>query len=387
MVEVRPFLDRNFGTEALADGTLPTRVVNVPQGTAITNVIISSAPVWIVLLSWVFNYFAFPVAATIVIPFAFTNEVLANVGNALGMELTSDTAGLVGRPVADSVLTSVVMPATGILFATLTSTTLSTLRKRQQDLRTALRKECTAFETLLMPTRKLFRGDPYRYSRCLCLLLQYTEDVMADTSSLTGRELKSQLFDAERATMLAVLAVIGETDEGLMVSEGPNVSSVQRTIILSRVVGYAQSLCNQINDVRALRRSAFLSAFPTIHWGLLGVLGFTIPSLFIVLASTSKGSTVELLSDELIRCLFASLATSILSLLVLLADLNNPFAGNYRVADGEAFETPRQQIYAALGELESVHGPSMRMEHERLARLVALGPELVANASTALPAI
>ena len=109
MVEVRPFLDRNFGTEALADGTLPTRVVNVPQGTAITNVIISSAPVWIVLLSWVFNYFAFPVAATIVIPFAFTNEVLANVGNALGMELTSDTAGLVGRPVADSVLTSVVM--------------------------------------------------------------------------------------------------------------------------------------------------------------------------------------------------------------------------------------------------------------------------------------
>ena len=225
-----------------------------------------------------------------------------------------------------------------------------------------------------MPTRKLFRGDPYRYSRCLCLLLQYTEDVMADTSSLTGRELKSQLFDAERATMLAVLAVIGETDEGLMVSEGPNVSSVQRTIILSRVVGYAQSLCNQINDVRALRRSAFLSAFPTIHWGLLGVLGFTIPSLFIVLASTSKGSTVELLSDELIRCLFASLATSILSLLVLLADLNNPFAGNYRVADGEAFETPRQQIYAALGELESVHGPSMRVEHERLARLVALGP-------------
>ena len=112
----------NFGTEALADGTLPTRVVNVPQGTAITNVIISSAPVWIVLLSWVFNYFAFPVAATIVIPFAFTNEVLANVGNALGMELTSDTAGLVGRPVADSVLTSVVMPATGILFATHGST-------------------------------------------------------------------------------------------------------------------------------------------------------------------------------------------------------------------------------------------------------------------------
>ena len=72
-------------------------------------------------------------------------------------------------------------------------------------------------------------------------------------------------------------------------------------------------------QVRASRRSAFLSAYPLIHWVLLCALGFTIPSLFIVLASTAKGATLELLSDELLRVLFASLASSIIGLLVLLA--------------------------------------------------------------------
>lgn len=245
---------------------------------------------------------------------------------------------------------------------------------------------------------------------------------MADTSSLTDQRLKSSLFDSERAGMLAVLAVIGEVpiylrsnpwvacraatpaadatrliepviaamqllilhafdprsvqaDGELMEDSNP----LQRTIILSRVVGYAQGLCNQINDVRASRRSAFLSAYPIIHWLLLVALGFTIPSLFIVLASTAKGATVELLSDELIRVLFAALATSITSLLVLLADLNDPYAGNYAVGDGRGFELPRQQIYAALAELQSDE-PAMRAEHERLARMAVARPDLLATA-------
>lgn len=99
-----------------------------------------------------------------------------------------------------------------------------------------------------------------------------------------------------------------------------------------------------------------------------------------MLASTAKGATLELLSDELLRVLFASLASSIIGLLVLLADLNDPFAGNYRVDDGEDFETARRQIYAALIELQDAHGPLMRAEHERLARLAVVGPELVVAA-------
>jgi hypothetical protein len=274
---IRSFLERDFGNSPLIGRELPTRAISVPAGKMATNAALSSfSTAGIVVVSWAFNYFIFPVAATAVVPFAFTSDVLENVGNALGMQLTASNAGLVGRPVADTVLVSVVMPATGILFATLTSTTLGTLRGRQQDLRTALRKECTAFETLLMPTRKLFADDPQRHSRCLCLLLQYSEDVMSDTSSLTDRRLKSELFDTERATMLAVLGVIAEIDAGLMC---PETSSLQRTLVLSRVVGYAQGLCNTINDVRASRRSAFLSAYPLIHWVLLCALGFTIPSL------------------------------------------------------------------------------------------------------------
>ena len=227
-----------------------------------------------------------------------------------------------------------------------------------------------------MPVRKLMVHDPPRLTAALCLLLRYSEDVMADTSARTDRHLKGELFDSERACMLALLAIIGEADAEIMDAES---SPLQRTLVLSRVVGYAQSLCIDINDTRATRRSAFLSSFPTVHWLLLGVLGLTIPSLFIVLASTSKGATVELLSDELIRVLFASLVGSIVGLLVLLADLNDPFAGNYRVRDGDGFEEPRQQIYRLLAELEADE-PGLRQLQEKLMALTVESPEAVSRA-------
>jgi hypothetical protein len=378
--------------------------------------------------------------------------------------------------------------------------------------RQALRKECTAFETLLMPVRKLFADDARRYSRALCLLLQYAEDVMADTSSLTDSALKRRLFDSERATMLAVLAVVAEADASL-VREG---TPIQTTIVYSRVVGYAQGLCNQISAHPAAlcRASTHAATLPAAPWHALlrttnhcalcafGALVQTVcvlhvarpssqPSLrstgcssspsaslsrrctsywppmhplpshshpipshptsssrpsqrnfipssnpisscsflastskgphpissyrYIILASTSKGVSLALLSDELIRALFATLSTLIGGLVVLLADLNDPFAGvrtptrlmraralppsrppfalaasshadrasraprqNYRVTDGEAFEAARQQIYASLDELAR-EDACMRQLHEELARLAVDQPERLAS--------
>ena len=208
---MRSFEERGFGSIAALGNELPTRELDVPPIKVITNAALSSgSTVALVSLGFVFNYFFFPIAAAEIVPFAFNDEVYETLGRGLGTALDAERSAQVGRPVAGEVLKSVAVPATGILFATLSSTTLGTLRARQQDLRTSLRKECTAFETVLMPIRKLFRADPHRYSRALCLLLQYTEDVMADTSSLTDQRLKSSLFDSERAGMLAVLAVIGE---------------------------------------------------------------------------------------------------------------------------------------------------------------------------------
>lgn len=371
----RTFVERQFGSLPPLPDELPTRQLEVPSMKRFTNAALASSEqtLLLLLLAFAFNFMAFPLVASTIVPLAFSNDVLEILGRGLAMELDS-SSNLVGRPVADTVLTSVVMPATGILFATLSSTTLGTLRTRQQQLRTSFRQECIAFETLLQPLRKLFIDSPHQYSRVLCLMLQYSEDAMADACPLTDRELKSERFDAERAGMLGVLAVIGEVDYTLMDERQP----LQRTLILSRVVGYAQSLCVQMNNVRATRRSAFLSTYPTIHWVLLGALGATIPTLFVVLASTYKGTTVALLSEGLIRALFAVLATSISGYFVLLADLNDPFAGSHSV-NPEQFETGRQQIYAALDALAAEH-PELRAEHRRLARLSVTSPGAVVAA-------
>jgi hypothetical protein len=94
---------------------LPTRTLKVPPLKAVTNQALSSfSTVSLVLVGWLFNYYAFPVVASAILPVAFSDEVIEQLARSLAMDLAAP-ASQVGRPVADTVLSSVVMPSVGIV--------------------------------------------------------------------------------------------------------------------------------------------------------------------------------------------------------------------------------------------------------------------------------
>ena len=141
---IRTFREMGFGSVEREETEFPTREIRVTPTKRLTNALLSSiSTVNLLVGTWLLSYYSFPTLAGAIVPFAFAPDVLDTLGRGLGVQLDG-TSNAMGRPVADTVLASVVMPATGILFATLSSTTLATLRGRQQDLRTALRKECAA---------------------------------------------------------------------------------------------------------------------------------------------------------------------------------------------------------------------------------------------------
>ena len=82
---------------------LPTRTLSVPPLKRVSNQALSTfSTVALTLFAWVFNFYAFPVVTGVLLPAAFTGDVLEKLGRGLAMELDA-SANQVGRPVADYV--------------------------------------------------------------------------------------------------------------------------------------------------------------------------------------------------------------------------------------------------------------------------------------------
>jgi len=196
---VPTFLERSCG---LDDGLLPTRALEAPPPLMpFTSGAFALGPLPLILLIWTAAFAVFPVVASLVYPSVMSASALEILSR--GADAPLMPPSMIGRPVVENVMRrsgqgkgrvlergaprapdarahtqthahanthtpaltgcacSVVLPATGILFATLSSTTLAALRKRQQEIETAVRTECAVVETLLMPVQKLFAASPH----------------------------------------------------------------------------------------------------------------------------------------------------------------------------------------------------------------------------------
>jgi len=270
----------------------------------------------IIAMVCAFTFMLFPQAADMVAEVSFMN-----------FDLTR------GRPVADQVLTSIVVPGLGILFATLSSSTLSVLRARQQEMRKSLRQEAILLDSLAKPLRKLFRGQAEDLRQALSLLQKYAVCVVIETEDVDTKE-KDKLFTVQRGITSSILDLVGRVDDQLILA-GDNT----RAIVLGRVVGYAQGLVNRLDRLRASRRSTTTFTFPLLHWAILLLLALSLPSSALILAATCRDTSPIVYSDTLVRLLAATITGAPLLLLSLLADLNEPYAGYVRlVAEPEAIE-------------------------------------------------
>lgn len=285
------------------------------------------SPLMILMLS-MFAFEFFPVVADFVREFSFQNFDIAS-----------------GRPVADQVLVAVVVPGLGILFATLTSQTLSVLRSRQQEMRRCLRQEATLVETLRKPLRKLLGDSPDDYLSAMRLMEQYSVCVVAETEVLEYDDIMP-IFNIQSRITSSILDLIGKVDYELIAGGDAN-----RSIVLGRVVGYAQGLVNQLDQLRSQRRATTSFTFPLLHWVILVFLALSLPVAALLLTSTFKNTSqmvyqvapvdfspqlggIVLLFGVVValqRCCRIITAAPMF-LLSLLADLNEPFAGYVRLS-------------------------------------------------------
>eukprot|EP00929_Paragymnodinium_shiwhaense_P087701 TRINITY_DN4783_c1_g1_i1.p1 TRINITY_DN4783_c1_g1~~TRINITY_DN4783_c1_g1_i1.p1 ORF type:complete len:445 (-),score=51.11 TRINITY_DN4783_c1_g1_i1:287-1621(-) len=295
---------------------------------------------------FVLAYGAFPTLALNVADFSF-------------MEV-DDLSFETGRPVADQVLISVVVPGLGILFATLASSTLSVLRMRQQEMRKLLRQESILLSTVVMPVRKLFMDNRAKKIQALRQLEKYALCVIGDISGLlfdNGFSTRLSFFNIKRACTAEMLRLIGSVDYDLLSQSTPEVGhSLTRAVVLGRVIQYSQGLVNQLDQRRAARRATLTFTFPALHWIVLFTLAAALPLAALLLASTYKSTSPQIFGDPLVRLLFGFLGASISALLLLLADLNEPYAGYVQIEEDEGFGEFARALRAEIESLES--GPS-----------------------------
>jgi len=269
----------------------------------IADLALKFSPVLIIALGMLL-YDAFPAIAEGLRSFAFQNFAFEG-----------------GRPVADQVLISVVVPGLGILFATLSSSTLSVLRSRQQSMRRSLRQEVILLNTLAKPLRKLFPIKTKERCQALRLLRQYAVWTTAETLDSDALD-KEKIFDIQSRITGSLLDTIGTADNAII-----ECGDLARAIVLSRVVGYAQGLVNTLDQLRSARRATTLFTFPVLHWLILLSLASSLPVSAMLLAATFRSASLVVYQDAFVRLLVAVITAAPFLLVFLLLDLNEPYAG------------------------------------------------------------
>eukprot|EP00913_Durusdinium_trenchii_P003325 g3079.t1 len=224
----------------------------------------------------------------------------------------------------------IVIASLSIAFGTLTSLTISSLRQRQKEIRQCLNKEACDIRLLQALFVSLFRlsvdkrcGERLHmeevsvYLRCLDLLQMYAARVHSESTS------NADLAALQRQTVPDT-ELLGVLDSLIVIQQPPRFSVMSvRDDVAVRV--------SRLNDFRSDRLSSLNTAFPPLHWVILGLLASSITLCFLIEVDQSEGRFLaEKPADSLrLRMVFTLMTGSFCGLTALCADLNDLFRGPF----------------------------------------------------------
>jgi hypothetical protein len=221
------------------------------------------------------------------------------------------------------------------LFANLIGTTITTLRQRQLDIRTAINMEAGQLRIL----QYLLDVVPIPDEQQVCweYLAQYTSRLIAESqptieiNSLNG-SLDTELNGVLRS--LNRLAVLAENPdpEGRMPSR----------LVLDK----AYQSCAKLYEERAKRITSLRSAFPVLHFVIVATLAVSICVAFLL---ESNQDLLMFLNAIQLRILWTMLVGTFSALAIVCYDLGNPFRGSYQISISvEQLYTIRLALRASL---------------------------------------
>jgi len=226
-------------------------------------------------------------------------------------------------------INGIIVPAISILFATLTSNTVSTLRQRQIDIHTNLNSEAGDLRVLSMLVDAYPKSE--QKARCREYLNQYTCRLIAESEDSKTSKV---MFGSTDSEMNGFVATLNE----LAVDMNGNISPPD--VVLSQSYGAVVRL----NTIRSSRITALQSTYPSLHYGILSLLASSICLAFLL--ETNQELLIFLNAIQL-RILWTMLIGSISALSVVCWDLSFPFTGSYVISNAvDQLKTIRDAIRA-----------------------------------------
>lgn len=216
-------------------------------------------------------------------------------------------------------INGVVLPAISVLFATLASTTIRTLRDRQLDIRQAINTEAgdlRAMEYLLAayPPGEL-------QDSCRSYLLQYSSRLIAESQPRNAFRFNANLpsarsgNDSEMNGVINALARVKAGEDG------------QIGVILQ---DQSFQAATRLRQARNARLTALQSTYPPLHYGILAILASGTCTGFLM---EGDQELLFFLNAVQLKILWSMLTATFVSTFLLFYDLLNPFSGCYQVTD------------------------------------------------------
>lgn len=255
--------------------------------------------------------------------------------------VTVDGGAYQARIIAPAV-NGVVIPAMAVLFATLTSTTISSLRDRQHKVHRSINMEAGELRALECVLEEFPVGNLKRRARNY--LVQYTSRLISESCP---RDSFDHDFTNPRRNMDSELnGLISLLNRHVRDQDQQEATESIPPYILSEVY----SSVTKLRDHRHERITALQTYFPPLHYAVLVVLALSECVAFLM--ETNQEILVFLNAFQL-RILWSMLTSTFVACFALFSDLNTPFSGSYSIrASADQLRTIRMTLNASAQQEE-----------------------------------
>jgi hypothetical protein len=209
-------------------------------------------------------------------------------------------------------INGVVVPSIAILFATLISETITSLRQRQQDIRTTINMEAGELR-VLQAMIDAFPPGSLVQDRCRSYLVQYTSRLIAESQPASAQKInEASGADSEMTGFLAALNQVNG-----------------KSVVHDSILAESYMAVARLNSERSQRISSLQSTFPALHFVILTVLAASICGAFLL--ETNQDILIFLNAVQL-KLLWAMLVGVFSALGTVCYDLADPFRGSYQIS-------------------------------------------------------
>jgi hypothetical protein len=220
-------------------------------------------------------------------------------------------------------INGIVVPSVSILFATLISNTVATLRQRQIDIHTSLNTEAGDLRLLSGMVESFPQCD--QKNKCKEYLTQYTSRLIAESSDDVKFNSMESLGSTD-SEMNGFTFVLNE----LATLGGGGKEGEERFTVHGALLSEAYGAVVRLNSQRSARITYLQSTFPTLHFAILSALGGSISLAFLI--ETNQELLIFLNAIQL-RILWTMLVGTFSALAVVCYDLSGPFRGQYQISN------------------------------------------------------